>query len=302
VMRMPELPPRMLVIGGGYVACELAHVFGAYGTAITQVQRSATLLVREEPSIAERYTEISGRRFDLRTSTRVTSAERVGEVWRVELEGDDGVTSLVEAEAVLLAVGRTPNGADLGVEAGGVALDEDGFVVVDEHQRTTAPGTWALGDVCSHHMLKHVANHEARVVAHNLAVTLGRSEKPLMRSDHRFVPHAVFGHPQIASFGPTGAELERDGVDVVSYTQAYGDVAFGWAMEDTTGFLTVHAAPDGRVLAAHAIGPVASTLIQPLLQAASFGQHAHEVARGQYWIHPALAEVVENALLGLDLP
>ena len=81
-----------------------------------------------------------------------------------------------------------------------------------------------------------------------------------------------------------------------------GDVAYGWALEDTTGLLTVHADLAGRILAAHAIGPHASTLIQPLMQAATFGQRAIDVARGQYWIHPALAEVVENALLGLPFP
>jgi mycothione reductase len=80
-----------------------------------------------------------------------------------------------------------------------------------------------------------------------------------------------------------------------------GDTAYGWALEDEVGFLTVHASPDGQILAAHCLAPQASTLIQPLIQAASFGQRAHEVARGQYWIHPALAEVVENALLGLPL-
>jgi mycothione reductase len=104
----------------------------------------------------------------------------------------------------------------------------------------------------------------------------------------------------VASFGPTAAQLDAAGTPYVSATEAVGDVAYGWALEDTTGFLTVHASPDGRVLAAHCIGPHASSIIQPLIQAASLGQRAHEVARGQYWIHPALAEVVENALLGLS--
>ncbi len=119
--------------------------------------------------------------------------------------------------------------------------------------------------------------------------------------DERVVPHVVFSYPQIAAFGPTREELQVRGVEFVSYTQRFSDVAYGWALEDQYGLLTVHATPEGRILAAHCIGPDSSTLIQPLIQAATFGQHAHEVARGQYWIHPALAEVVENALLGLPL-
>ena len=203
---------------------------------------------------------------------------------------------------MLLAVGRVPNTDRLDPAAGGLAVHDDGRLVVDEQLRATAPGVWALGDVSSPHQLKHVANHEARIVAHNLAVDLGRLAGAPRTTDDRPVPHAVFGHPQVAAFGPTAAELDAAGTPFVTATQSVGDVAYGWALEDTTGLLTVHADLTGRILAAHAIGPHASTVIQPLVQAASFGQRALDVARGQYWIHPALAEVVENALLGLPLP
>ena len=208
----------------------------------------------------------------------------------------------MEAEVVLLAVGRRPNTDLLGSVAGGLECHDDGRLVVDAEQRTTSPGVWALGDICSEHQLKHVANHQARIVAHNVAVDAGRIPGGPRKDDGRPVPHAVFGHPQVASFGPTAAELDAAGIPFVSATQSVGDVAYGWALEDTTGLLTVHADLSGRVLAAHAIGPHSSSLIQPLIQAASFGQHAVDVARGQYWIHPALAEVVENALLGLPFP
>ena len=301
VMRLPELPARMVIVGGGFVACEFAHVFDAFGVEVTLVQRSDVLLSREERSVSVRFTALAGARHDVRLRTRVVSAERVGEVWRLELDGPEG-SSQVEAEVVLLAVGRTPNGARLDVEAGGMRLDPQGHVVVDDEQRTGAPGVWALGDVCSPWQLKHVANAEARIVAHNVALDAGRlapSATPA-RADGRVVPHAVFGHPQIASFGPTSAELDARRTAYVSATQAYGDVAYGWALEDRDGFLMIHADPLRRtILAAHCLGPHASTLIQPLIQAASFGQTVEEVARGQYWIHPALAEVVENALLGL---
>ena len=300
VMRLDALPERMAVVGGGYVACELAHVFSSLGVHVTQVQRGPTLLRYHEVEVAQRYTEAARRHYDLRLSTTPSSAERVNGVWRIALDGPGG-PSHVEAEVVLLAVGRRPNSEGLDPEAGGLQVHDDGRLVVDDEQRTTADGVWALGDICSEYQLKHVANHEARIVAHNLAVDLGRVPGPPRRTDGRPVPHAVFGHPQVAAFGPTAAELEEAGIPHVSATQAFGDTAYGWALEDTTGLLTIHADLSGRVLAAHAVGPHSSTLIQPLIQAASFGQHAHDVARGQYWIHPALAEVVENALLGLPL-
>ena len=307
VMRIDELPQRMAIIGGGFVACEFAHVFSSLGVEVTQIQRSARLLRLEDAEISRRYTELARGRHDLRLGTTVSSASRddATGAWTLALKGLDGDTD-VEVDAVLVAVGRTPNGSRLGVEAGGIQLDERGVVIVDEQQHTTADGVWALGDVANSWQLKHVANHEARVVAHNIAVDTGRSRDPEatpMDADHRFVPHAVFGHPQIAAFGPTRAELDEAGTPYVSYTQSFGDTAYGWALEDTTGILTLYADPTtGLLLSAHCMGPQASTLIQPLIQAASFGQPAREVARGQYWIHPALAEVVENALLGLDLP
>jgi len=301
VMRLDALPPRMAIIGGGFVACEMAHVFASLGVAVTQVQRGEALLRHHEVEVSQRYTEIARHRYDVRLSTTPTSAERTGDVWRIGLGGPGGA-SHVEAEVVLLAVGRVPNTDRLDPAAGGLEVHDDGRLVVDDQLRATAPGVWALGDVSSAHQLKHVANHEARIVAHNLAVDLGRLVAGPRTTDERPVPHAVFGHPQVAAFGPTAAELTSAGTSFVTSTQAVGDVAYGWALEDTTGLLTVHADPAGRILAAHAIGPHASTWIQPLVQAASFGQLAIDVAREQYWIHPALAEVVENALLGLPLP
>jgi mycothione reductase len=184
----------------------------------------------------------------------------------------------------------------LDVHAAGLPCHDDGRLVVDEYQQTPVGGVFALGDISSEWQLKHVANHEMRVVKHNLLFP----DDPI-RSDHRFVPHAVFTHPQIAAFGKTEQELREAGAHYLSYEQQVGDVAYGWALEDTTGFCKVIVDPDTMLLlGAHLMGPQASTVIQPLIQAAHFGQRADDVAKGQYWIHPALAEVVENALLGLD--
>jgi mycothione reductase len=123
----------------------------------------------------------------------------------------------------------------------------------------------------------------------------------MVASDHRFVPSAVFTEPQVATVGLTEGEARAAGYDVAVKVQHYGDTAYGWAMEDTTGMAKVIAdRSTGLILGAHLMGYQASTLIQPIIQAMSLGQTAEQVARGQYWIHPALSEVVENALLGLD--
>ena len=139
---------------------------------------------------------------------------------------------------------------------------------MDCYGRTNVEGVWALGDVSSPYQLKHVANQEARTVAHNLA-----HPESLREVDHRHVPAAVFTHPQIASVGLTEDEVRAQRVPYVCATQAYGDTAYGWAMEDTTGICKLVADPrTGLLLGAHLMGSQASSLIQPLIQGMSLGQ------------------------------
>jgi mycothione reductase len=298
VMRIDQRPESMIILGGGYIAAEFSHVFSAFGTRVTVVNRSAGLLSQEDEQVAARFTELAERQVDLRLGRQVDRIEPRdgGRVAVVTVDADD-VKETIEADLLLLAWGRIPNSDLLNLPATGVEVDADGYVVVDQHQRTTAEGVFALGDISSHYQLKHVANHEARVVQHNLL-----HPEALVSSDHRFVPHAIFAEPQVASVGLTEQEARRRGVNYVATVKDYGTTAYGWAMEDTEHFVKLLADPDtGLLLGAHLIGPQASSMIQPLIQAMSFGLSVRKMARGQYWIHPAMIEVVENALLSLPV-
>ncbi len=289
VMRLEQLPERMTVIGGGYVAAEFAHIFSALGTAVTQVHRGKQLLRDHDEEVSERFTELAATQWDLRLGTLPTRVAPAGKAIEVSLS--DG--SVHEADVLLMATGRISNADRLSLENTTVTLDDEGLVRVDEHQRTTADGVWALGDVAGAHQLKHVANHDARTVRHNLL-----HPDDLVVSDHRFVPSAVFTSPQIASIGLTSQEAREQGIGHLTAVEQYADVAYGWAMEDHGHFVKLLSDAEGRrLLGAHIIGPQASLLLQPLVQAMSTGQTIPEIARGQYWIHPSLAEVVENALL-----
>jgi mycothione reductase len=297
VMRLPELPRSMIIIGGGYVAAEFAHIFSAFGTSVTVLNRSDVLLRKEDADVAKRFTELLSRRVDVRLETSVEAVESTdaGGV-RLHCVGPEGKREDLEAEALLIATGRAPNGDTLDLAQGGIEIDDDGLIVVDEYLRTSAAGVFALGDVCSHEQLKHVANKDARVVQHNLL-----HPDSMITSARRIVPHAVFSMPQVASVGLTEAQAEQQGIDYVVSRQNYGETAFGWAMEDIDHFVKIIADAKSKIiLGAHVIGPQAASLIQPLIQAMSFEQSGLEVARGQYWIHPAMTEVLENALLGLD--
>jgi mycothione reductase len=292
IMRLEKLPKSLIIVGGGLVAVEFAHIFAAYGTQVTLLHRSGRLLRHADDAVAERFTDLISRRVVLRLGQHLASlADAAGRV-EVGTTDDDGIEYFFEAEHVLIATGRTPNGDTLDLANTGVELDDAGRIMVDEYQRTTADGIWALGDVSSRWQLKHVANQEARVVQHNLL------HDELVATDHRYVPQAVFSGPQAAWVGLTERECREQGLAYAVGVRDYGGVAYGWAMEDTDHFAKVILDPDtGRLLGAHILGPDAPNLLQPLVQAMSTGLDARTMARGQYWIHPALAEVVENALL-----
>lgn len=206
IMRIEELPEHLVIVGGGFVAAEFAHVFSALGgVRVTVVVRGPGMLTHCDETICHRFTDLAKQKWDLRTHVNVTGA-RTEAGGRTVLELDDG--SEIDTDVLLVATGRIPNGGDLldAQTAGGVAV-EDGSVVVDEYQRTTARGVFALGDVSSAFQLKHVANHEMRVTRHNLLQDWDDTAA-MVASDHRFVPSAVFTDPQIAVVGLTEARRE----------------------------------------------------------------------------------------------
>ncbi|MFB1298689.1 mycothione reductase [Mycobacterium sp. pW049] len=294
IMRISELPEHIVIVGGGFVAAEFAHVFSALGTRVTIVLRGTTMLTHCDDTVCERFTDIAGKKWEIRSRRNIVHGESDDSGVRLRL--DDGST--LEADTLLVATGRIPNGDLLDAHLAGVEVN-DGLVAVDEFQRTTARNVFALGDVSSPFQLKHVANHEARVVKHNLLQDWDDTEN-MMPANHRNVPSAVFTEPQIASVGLTENEARAAGYRIRSKVQDYGDVAYGWAMEDNTGFAKLIVDDDtGLLLGAHIMGHQASSIIQPIIQAMAFDLPAQDMARGQYWIHPALPEVVENALLAL---
>lgn len=300
VMRLENLPKRLVVIGGGVEAVEFAHVFSGMGAHVSIITRSEPLLRRLDHAVSTRVTEIMSERMVLRLNQTVIGLDP-GDLGGVVVWAQDatGIEYSYEADAVLACIGRVPNGDQLRLDRAGITLDPQGFVPTDEHLRTEVPHIWALGDVCSPSMLKHLANAQARLVKKNLLAE--RDGRPLTARDERFVPQGVFGEPEVATVGFSEGQLDDAGIDHISYVHEYAWVAYGWALNDQDHFVKLLSDPGAEhLLGAHIVGPQATSLIQPLVQAMSFNQTIDQVATGQYWIHPALTEVVENALLGLQ--
>jgi mycothione reductase len=295
IMRIDKVPSSMTVLGGGFIAAEMSHVFDAFGSAVTIVQRGPRLLMAEDEDVSRLFTELAAERFNVYLNANVHSVARTPTGVAVTFDFPAG-QSVVESEVLLIATGRRPNTDRLDAAAGGLTLDAHGHLQTDGSYRTGVPGVWAIGDAANHFQLKHIANAEVRVVAHNL--THPADSRQL---DASLAPHAVFTDPQIASVGITEAQARQRQLNYVVATRKYADAAYGWALEDTTSFIKVIADSQSRLLlGAHIIGPQAATLIQPLLQAMTLGQTADQLARDVLYIHPALTEVLEQALL--DLP
>ncbi|MEU6125216.1 mycothione reductase [Streptomyces sp. NPDC047123] len=292
VMRLDAVPERLVVLGGGYIAAELAHVFHSAGSHVTVVEQRDSLLAEQDESIAQAFTDIVRSDYDLRLGRELTGVAGAPGDLRLTLDDD----TVLRADTLLVAVGRRPNSDRLALDRAGITCDDDGLIEVDAHLRTSAPGVWALGDITAGPPLKHVANREAEVVAHNL---LHPDDPRTMTYD--VVPSAVFTRPQIAQVGLTERQAREQGRAYAVGSRRYEDVAYGWSLEDRQGFCKVLADRDtGLLLGAHVFGPQAATLIQPLVLAMTFGLTAREIAERPLWIHPALTEVVENALRDLD--
>lgn len=299
IMRVAELPRRMVILGGGVEAVEFGHIYSALGVQVSIISRSDRLLRKFEPAIGEAATNALAKRVAVRFNQTVTGIEP-------EIDGGVVVTTVdstgieysYDADAVLLAAGRIPNGDQLLVENAGIELAKGGFIPVDEHMRTPVPHIWALGDICAPKMLKHLANRQAKVVKKNLLAERDGGE--LVSIDERFVPAGVFGYPEIAAVGATTTELEKAGTPYVEYTHEYAWVAYGWALNDSEHFVKLIADTDGKkLLGAHIAGPQATSLIQVLELAMNLDLDIDTIIESQYWIHPALSEVVENALIGV---
>ncbi|MCG7444028.1 mycothione reductase [Dermabacter vaginalis] len=310
IMRLEELPESIAILGSGVIALEFAHILDAFGVDVHLIARSGTLLRAFDEDVARRITEVASERYTVHLNTATTEVRRTKDGVEIDLQpsdpADEAARTLTVAD-ILVATGRTPNSDLLDATAGGIGVDEAGRVMVDAYQRALDPrgqvleGIYSIGDLSSPAQLKHVANYELKVARHNIL-----HPHDLRRSDDMPIPAAVFTSPQIATVGMSEREAREwaatTGREIRVARQEFADVAYGWAMElEAPGdFVKIIAeAETGRILGAHIIGPEAATLIHVLIQAMSFDLNARDIATKQYWIHPAMPEVIENALLQL---
>ena len=296
-----ETPPdHLVIVGGGYIAAELGHFFGTFGSDVTIIGRRPNLLPEADPEVAEAFTDRYADRFTVHTGHAATHVSQAGGTVTVEAHpyeygADGGVVDgdvvSVTGDALLVAAGRTPNSDTLDLGATGVETDDRGFVETDEYLRTTADGVWALGDIVGEYLLKHSANHEAQAVAGNLF------GDDLQAVDYTAMPFAVFASPEVAGVGARESDLRDADREYATRTYRYDQTARGSAMK-AEGFVKTIIDLDGEILGCHIVGPEASNLIQEVVVAMQAGSGTVSDIRQSVHIHPALSEVVQRAFSG----
>ena len=294
-LRLPEQPRRLAIVGGGYIAAELAHFFGSLGTEVTIIHRQPIMLRDEDEQVARRFTEVYQRRLNLILSAQVSRAYLKGSEIALKVS-KDGHKLAVDTDALLLATGRIPNTDLLDVASTGVEVNELGFIKTDEYLETRVPGIWALGDILGIYLLKHSANLEAAHVANNIF-----NSDHKVAVDYHAMPHAIFASPQVASVGLTEQAAKERNIPYTAATYDYYNTAYGSSIEDRDGFVKVLAHPDtGEILGCHIIGSEASILIQEVANAMRLRLTIDAITQSIY-VHPALPEVVQRAFGALPI-
>ncbi|QCC51680.1 dihydrolipoyl dehydrogenase family protein [Halapricum salinum] len=290
-----DQPESLVILGGGYIAVELGYFFESLGTDVTIVEMMDTLVPREDPDIAEAFTEIAAERHEVYTGHRATRVEADGGGVTVHAETEAGDTVAAHGDDLLVALGRRPNTDTLDVEAAGIETDDNGFIVTNDRLETSAESVWAQGDIADNAMFKHSGDYETGVTIDN--VVHGNASE----ADFTAMPHAIFTEPQMAGVGKTEAELKAEGREYVVGREDLPGTPMGRAKKLEHGFVKVLAASDGEILGCHMLGYEASTMLHEVVVAMRSGSGYVSDITDTIHAHPTLNKVVEYAFDDVDI-
>jgi dihydrolipoamide dehydrogenase len=295
---LDKVPEKLLVVGAGVIGLELGSVWRRLGAQVTVVEFLDRIVPGIDLDVAKNFQRILQRQgIEFKLSSKVTAVDSSGKRLKAKVESaasdkKDGAAEIIEADVVLVAVGRVPYTEGLGLEQAGVKTDNRGRVIVDAHFATNVPGIYAIGDVIAGPMLAHKAEDEGVAVAEILAGQAGHV-------NYDVIPNVIYTYPELASVGKSEEELKEAGV-------AYNVGKFPFTANgrakvnrQTDGFVKILAdANTDRVLGVHILGPDAGNMIAEAAVAMEFGAAAEDIARTCH-AHPTLTEAVKEAALAV---
>jgi dihydrolipoamide dehydrogenase len=294
-LELDTVPGHLVIIGGGYIGLELGSVWHRLGAQVTVVEYLDRLVPGMDGEVGKAFERILGKQgLKFRLGTKVTAAtigEQGVELTVEPARGGDAQT--LQADVVLVSIGRRPYTQNLGLQEAGVELDDRKFIKTDGHYKTSVPGIYAIGDVITGPMLAHKAEEEGVACAEILAGQAGHV-------NYGVIPGVVYTWPEVASIGATEEMLKKDGIEYNVGKFPFTANGRARAMGSTDGFVKILAdKKTDKILGAHIIGPDAGTLIAEIATAMEFGASAEDVARTCH-AHPSLNEAVKEAALAVD--
>jgi dihydrolipoamide dehydrogenase len=294
-LELDKVPGHLVVVGAGYIGLELGSVWRRLGSEVTVVEFLDRIVPGMDHEVATAFQRILQKQgFKFRLGTKVTAATAGSDGVSLTMEPvKGGAPQTIEADIVLVSIGRRPYTEGLGLEEAGVALDDRKRVHVDPHYATNVPGIYAIGDVIAGPMLAHKGEDEGVAVAEILAGQAGHV-------NYDAIPGVVYTWPEVASVGKTEEELKAGGIEYRVGKFPFTANGRARAMGDTDGFVKILAdKASDRLLGAHVLGPDAGTLIAELTTAIEFGASAEDVGRICH-AHPTLSEAVKEAALAAE--
>jgi dihydrolipoamide dehydrogenase len=291
VLELDDVPGRVAIIGAGAVGCEFASLLSDLGTEVTLLEALDRLLPGTDADVSDALARsFTKRGIATHAGVRVTNIEGTREL-TVGFDGGDGARS-VTVDKVIVSIGRDPRSTGIGLEGSGVTVDERGYITVDDHQRTTVPDVYAVGDVIATPQLAHVAFGEAILAIKTL---LGE-EAPGISYDK--VPWAIYSHPEVAYAGLTEAQAQARGHDVETSVHRFAGNSRASIVGEPDGLVKIVAERSGPLLGVHIVGPWATELIAEGYLAVNWEATGAEIG-ALIHPHPTLSELFGESALAL---
>ncbi|SCY60349.1 dihydrolipoamide dehydrogenase [Nitrosospira sp. Nl5] len=294
-LALTEAPKRLGVIGGGVIGLEMGSMWRRLGSEVTILEALPGFLMAADEQVAKEARKIFTRESGLiiQTGVKISGVETAGTNITLEYADAQGGTQKLEVDKLIVAVGRIPNTAGLGVENAGLRMDNRGYIEVDSSCRTNLPNVYAVGDVVRGPMLAHKASEEGVAVAETIAGQAGHANLDT-------IPWVIYTSPEIAWVGKTEQELKAAGIQYKAGQFPFRANGRARALGETGGFVKVLAdARTDRVLGIHMIGPYVSEMIAEAVTAMEFAASSEDIARIVH-AHPSLSEALHEAALGVD--
>ena len=295
LLMLQTLPKRLAILGAGYIGMEFAHVMNRFGVEVTVIEMLDRIIPTADAEVVEvLYKDFTRRGIKMLTSHKATGLKKSAKGISIDVEDAKGGKKRIDADLLLVAIGRTPNTEDVGLDAVGIGL-ERGFVSVGDYYRTSVESIYAVGDVVSSPMLAHVASKEGEIAVEHMA---GKAHEK--RLDPALIPGAIYTDPEMASFGPDEETLKKNGTPYAKAVFPYRGAGKSVAVERPEGMVKLLYAPDTHeILAAHLVGVSATELIHELLLAKRSELLPAEIATMVH-AHPTISEAVMEAARNVE--